>query len=84
MEEVLEPVDRSLCNFYSNLHAKSAVKHRKLKNLFTPLAGQFEMYSAGVHPMKPTGTCWIDHKTHAMDCVVEKSGLYTQHMQNVK
>ena len=59
------------------------MKHRELKNLFNLLAGQFEMYNTGVHPVKATGTCWIDHKTRAMDRVAEKSGLYTQHLQNV-
>ena len=41
------------------------------------------MYSAGVHPVNATGTCWIDHKIRAMGCVVEKFGLYNQHSQNV-
>ena len=33
--------------------------------------------------MKATSTCWIDHKICVMGCVVEKFGLYNQHLQNV-
>ena len=41
------------------------------------------MYSAGVRPMKASGTCWIDHKICAMGHVVEKCGLYNQHLKNI-
>ena len=40
------------------------------------------MYSAGVRPLKATGTRWIDHKIPAMGRVIEKFGLYTQHLQH--
>ena len=40
------------------------------------------MYSAGVWPLKATGTRWIDHKIAAMGRVIEKFGLYTQHLQH--
>ena len=40
------------------------------------------MYSAGVQPLKATGKRWIDHKISAMGCVIEKFGLYTQHLQH--
>ena len=73
IKEVLKSVDTSLCDF-CYLHAKSSMKDRKLKNPFNLLAGQFETYSASVRPMKATGTRWIDDKTRAMDCVVEKFG----------
>lgn len=72
VKEVLEPVDMSLCNLYF-LYAKSS------KNL----EGQFEMYSAGPHPVKATSMHWTDHKIRAMGCVVEKFDLHTQHLQNV-
>lgn len=72
VKEVLEPVDMSLCNLYF-LYAKSS------KNL----EGQFEMYSAGPHPVKATSMHWTDHKIRAMGCVVEKFALYTQHLENV-
>ena len=82
VKEALEPVDTSLCDLYY-LYVKSFKKHRELKNLSNVLEGQFEMYNAGVCPVKATGTPWIDHKIHTMGRVVEKIGLYNQHLQNV-
>ena len=58
-------------------------KHRELKNLFNYLEGQFEMYNAGVLPVKATGTRWIYHRIHAIGRVVEKFGLYTKYLKNV-
>ena len=40
------------------------------------------MYSASVRPLKATATRWIDHKVAAMGRVIEKFGLYTQHLQH--
>ena len=40
------------------------------------------MYSAGARPLKATGTRWIGHKIAAMGRVIEKFGLYTQHLQH--
>ena len=43
---------------------------------------QFEMYGDGVRPTKATGTGWIDHKIRAIERVVDKYGLYCQHLQH--
>ena len=64
------------------LYKKSSKKHRELKNFYHLLEGQFEMYSAGVRPLKATAKRWIDHKVAAMGRVIEKFGLYTQHLQH--
>ena len=40
------------------------------------------MYSAGVWPLKAIGTRWLDHKIAAMGRIIEKFGLYTQHLQH--
>ena len=41
------------------------------------------MYSAGVRPLKATGTIrWTDHKIAARGRVIEKFGLHTQHLQH--
>ena len=40
------------------------------------------MYSAGVWPLKATGTRWIDHKIAAIWHVIEKFSLYKQHLQH--
>ena len=39
------------------------------------------MYSTNARPLKATGTRWIDHKIAAMGHVIEKIGLYRQHLQ---
>ena len=61
LKDFMEPVDTTLRHLYY-LHTKSSKKHRELKNLYVILEGQFEMFSAGVRPVKATGTRWIDHK----------------------
>ena len=64
------------------LYKKSSKKHRELKNFYHLLEGQFEMYSAGVRPLKATDTRWIDHKIAAMERVIGKFSLYTQHLRH--
>ena len=81
LKEFIKPVDTSLMHLFY-LYKKSSKKHQELKNFYHLLEGQFEMYSAGVWPLKATGTRWIDHKIAAMGCVIEKFGLYTQHLQH--
>ena len=43
---------------------------------------EFEMYGDGVKPVKATGTRWIDHRMRAMQRLVDKYGLYCQHLQH--
>ena len=81
LNEFMEPVEKSLMHLFY-LYKKSSKKHRELKNLYELLQGQFEMFSAGVRPLKSSGTRWIDHKIGAMGRLIEKVGLYTQHLQN--
>ena len=40
------------------------------------------MYGDGVKPVKATGTCWIDHRMQAMQRLVDKYGVYCQHLQH--
>ena len=61
LKEFIKPVDTSLMHLFY-LYKKSSKKHQELKNFYHLLEGQFEMYSAGVWPLKATGTRWIDHK----------------------
>ena len=81
LKEFIEPVDTSLMHLFY-LYKKSSKKHQELKNFYHLLEGQFEMYSAGVQPLKATGTRWIDHKIAAMVGIIERFGLYTQHLQH--
>ena len=39
------------------------------------------MYCGGVKPVMGNFTRWIDHKVRAIDRVVEKFGLYIQHLK---
>ena len=55
LKELIEPVDTSLMHLFY-LYKKSSKKHRQLKNFYHLLEGQLEMYSAGVRPLKATGT----------------------------
>ena len=82
LKEFMEPVESSLVHLYY-LYTKSSKKHRELKNLYTDMKGQFEMYSDGVKPLKGVGTRWIDHKIRAMGRLVEKFGLYVQHLRDI-
>ena len=43
---------------------------------------EFEMYGDDVKPVKATGTRWIDHRMRAMQRLVDKYGLYCQHLQH--
>ena len=47
------------------------------------LQGEFEMYTSRVKLAKDSGTRWIDHKLWAMDCLIEKFGLYCVHLNNI-
>ena len=68
MKDFIEPVDTSLMHLFY-LYKKSSKKHPELKNFYHLLEGQLEMNSAGVRPLKDTGTSWIDHKIAAMGYV---------------
>ena len=43
---------------------------------------EFKMYGDGVKTVKATGTRWIDHRMRAMKRLVDKYGLYCQHLQH--
>ena len=51
--------------------------------MYELIKDQYEMYGPGVKPVKASGTCWIDHRLHAMQKLVEKYGLYMSHLQNL-
>ena len=82
LKEYIDPVEETLRHFYY-LCQKSSKKHRELKNLYKLLKNQYEMFGAGVKPVKATGTRWIDHKLKVMERVVNKYGLYCQHLQHL-
>ena len=74
-------VDESLMHLF-HMYNSSSKKHRKLKNLYQLMKGQFEMYGNGVRPTKATGTRWIDYKIRAIERVANEYKLYCQHLQH--
>ena len=43
----------------------------------------YNLEGSGIKPVRAAGTRWIEHKLNAMMRLVEKFGVYTQHLQNV-
>ena len=43
---------------------------------------QYQFHGDGVRPVNATGTRWIDHKLCAIEQLVDKFGLYCQHIQH--
>ena len=76
-----EPVDTSLTHLFY-LYLNLSKKHRELKSLCLELQGQFEMYGRGVKVLKGSVRRWIDYKIRAMERVIEKFGLYLEHLNN--
>ena len=81
LADFTNPVDESLMNFYYLYH-NSSKKLRELKLLFKDIKEDFEMFGDGVKPVKSTGTRWINLRIRAMACVIDKFGLYTQHLHD--
>ena len=81
LKDSIELVDESLMYLYY-FYKKSSKKHRELKDLYQLMKGQYEFHEDGVRPVKATGTQWIDHKLHAIEQLVDKFGLYYQHIQH--
>ena len=75
-------MDESLLHLFY-LYKNSSKKVRELKNLYQILREQFETYGKNIRPVKSTGTRWIDHRIQAMEKLVNKFGLYMQHIQNI-
>ena len=75
-------MDESLLHLFY-LYKNSSKKVQELKNLYPILKEQFETYGNNIRPVKSTGTRWIDHRIQVMEKLVNKFGLYTQHIQNI-
>ena len=75
-------MDESLLHLFY-LYKNSSKKVQELKNLYQILKKQFETYGKNIRPVKATGTRWIDHRIRAMEKLVSKFGLYTQHIPNI-
>lgn len=78
----MEPVDTSLLHLYY-LYEKSSKKTRELKLLYQEMKDIYNIEGNGIKPVRASGTRWVEHKLNAMTRLVEKFGVYTQHLQNV-
>ena len=55
---------------------------QELKSLYLELQEQFEMYGSSVRPLKGSVTRWMDCKICVMERVIEKLGLYAEHLNS--
>ena len=81
LKEYISPIDKLLLhlfNFYKNL----SKKHIELKSLYELMKDKFEMYGGEIKPVQSTSTRWIDHQSCTMQNLVDKYGLYCQHLQH--
>ena len=79
---MFDVIDEMLLNIYY-LYEKSPKKLSELTCLKQELQKTFEFEEAGTKPVRSCGTRWITHKLNAMRLLVDKFGLYMQHLENI-
>ena len=77
-----DDVDKMLLRSYY-LYQKAPKKLRQLRELFEIYRGATDYLSDNCKPKKASGTRWISHKLGAMKTVLDKWGLYIQHLENL-
>ena len=77
---MFDVIDEMLLNIYY-LYEKSPKKLTELTCLKQELTFEFE--GGGTEPLRSCGTRWITHKLNAMRLLVDKFGLYMQHLENI-
>ena len=65
------------------LYKKSPKKLRQLKELVTIYEEAEEFESSSYRPKKASGTRWIAHKVASLEVILDKYGIYLQHMENL-
>jgi hypothetical protein len=65
------------------MYKNSSKKVRELKVLYHILQNVYEFENNQVRPAKSGGTRWIDHKLRACSQMVDKLGVYVQHIENI-
>ena len=65
------------------IYNKSSKKLRELRQFHTVLKNIYKFENNQVKPVKATGTRWIAHVMRSMSALIDKFGLYLQHMENV-
>ena len=62
------------------VYEKSPKKCRELNDIITDLQEYIEFDSAGIRPVRSSGSRWVSHKLNAMKRVLSKFGAYTNHL----
>ena len=75
-------IDEMLLQIYL-LNEKSPRKMSQLSDLHLELKDLYQFEQGGVKPLRNCGTRWIAHKTNAMRLLIDKIGLYMQHLEEM-
>ena len=75
-------IDEILLQIYL-LYEKSPKKLSQLSDLHLELKDLYEFEQGGVKTLRSCGTRWIAHKMNAMRPLIEKFGLYMQHLEEM-
>ena len=75
-------VDELLLRLY-HLYENSPKRLRGLYELHTAYKQTFEFEEGSVKPKRATGTRWISHKLGALKILVDKLGLFIQHLETL-
>ena len=78
----LEQIEESL-RYLFYMYKNSSKKVRELTVLYHILQNVYEFENNQVRPAKSGGTRWIDHKLRACSQMVDKLGVYVQHIENI-
>ena len=65
------------------LYKKSPKKLRQLNELVAVYEDVFDFQEGGNKPKKASGTRWIAHKVGALKLIVDKYGIFMQHLANL-
>ena len=75
-------IDEMLLQIYL-LYENSQKKLSQLSDLHLELKDSYEFEQGGVKPLRSCGTMWIAHKTNPMRLLIDKFGLYMQHLEEM-
>ncbi|XP_041376382.1 zinc finger protein 862-like [Gigantopelta aegis] len=79
---VFQKVDNMLLRLYYLYH-KSPKKLQELKTLHNLVKDTFEFEEGSLKPKRACGTRWISFKLSALRMVLDKYGVYMQHLQHL-
>ena len=77
-----DDINEMLLNIYL-LYEKSSKKLSQLGELVEKLKDLYEFTSGGIKPKRSCGTRWIAHKISAMKVLIDKWGVYMQHLKDM-